>query len=101
MRKPTRSPGWEGWELGCVLGARAVIFRWHSVDPSSQRSVGACSARDLCEAGDSPALRVRTAGRAFGGQGPRGPAEWDSPGAGRGRGSAERAIRGADTANNK
>lgn len=58
-------------------------------------------AHDPCEAGDSPALRVRTAGRAFGGQGRRGPAEWDSPGAGRGRGSAERAIRGSDTANNK
>lgn len=48
VRKPTRSPGWEGWELGCVLGARAVIFRWESVDPPLQRSVGACSAPATC-----------------------------------------------------
>lgn len=48
VRKPTRSPGWEGWELGCILGAGAVIFRWQSVDPPPQRSVGACSAPTTC-----------------------------------------------------
>lgn len=76
VRKPTRSPGWEGWELGCVLGARAVIFRWESVDPPAPEISGCLQRpRDLFEAGDSPALRVRTIGRAFGGQGRRGPAE--------------------------
>lgn len=54
-------------------------------------------ARDPWEAGDSPVLRVRTVGQAFGVKG----AGVLRSGAGRGRGSAERAIRGADTANNK
>lgn len=34
--------------LGCILGAGAVIFRWQSVDPPPQRSVGACSAPATC-----------------------------------------------------
>ncbi|MEJ1271496.1 TGF-beta activated kinase 1/MAP3K7 binding protein 1 [Cricetulus griseus] len=54
VRKPTRSPGWEGWELWCALGARAVVFRRQSVDPLPRSSVGACSA---------PATRGRLASR--------------------------------------
>lgn len=82
-------------------GAGTVVFRWQSVDLSPQRPLGACSARDPRQAGASPVLRVRVAGRASGGQGRRGPAEWERPRAGRRRGAAERAIRSADTTNNK
>lgn len=66
VRKPTRSPGWEGWELGGVLGARAVLFRWQGVDLLAPEIRGCRQrARSPWEAGASPALRVRAAGRAF------------------------------------
>lgn len=60
-----------------------------------QRARPAAGWRRACSA------RARRRLGPLGGQGRRGPAEWERPRAGRGRGAAERAIRSADTTNNK